>query len=155
MHVLIDGHNLIGKLPDISLADRDDETKLLRRVQQYRARTGRRITVFFDGGVVYKPGSTRKLGGITIRYAPHGITADTLIVTQLRRERNPKEVLVVSSDRAIRHAARLAGVNIMSSDEFARTLAELRTSTTADANDLPLPPEEVDEWLSIFGESGD
>ncbi len=155
MHVLIDGHNLIGKIPDISLSDRDDESKLLRRIQQYRARTGRRVTIFFDNGTIYKPGSTQKLGGITIRYAPHGITADTLIITQLRRERNPKEVLVVSSDRAIQRAAKIARANVMSSTEFARTLSNLRAPTALGKNDSPLPPNEVDEWLSIFGESDD
>lgn len=151
MHVLIDGHNLIGKLPDISLSDRDDEMKLLRRIQQYRARTGQRVTVFFDGGAVYKPGSKQTVGGITIRYAPHGVTADTLIINRLRQERNPKEVLVVSSDRAIQRAAQLARANVMSSTEFSGVLTELRTPAATATDDAPLPPEEVNEWLSIFG----
>jgi len=153
MHVLIDGHNLIGKLSDISLADRDDETKLLRRIQRYRARTGRRVTVFFDGGAVYKPGSTRKIGGITIRYAPHGVTADALIIKQLRRERNPKEVLVVTSDREIQRAAKDVRAKIVSSAEFADILADLLIPPSTANEEPALSPEEVDDWLSIFGQS--
>ncbi len=153
MHVLIDGHNLIGKLPDISLSDRDDETKLLRRIQQYRARTGRRVTVFFDSGMVYKPGSRRKVGGITIRYAPHGVTADTLIINQLRRERNPKEVLVVTSDRAIQRAARLARVEVVSSSAFAQTLSDIQSPPDSTEPEPTLSPDEIENWLSIFGEA--
>lgn len=44
MHWLIDGHNLIGKMPTLHLDDPHDEEKLVQILQQYRARTGHKIT---------------------------------------------------------------------------------------------------------------
>ena len=39
MPLLIDGHNLIGHLPDLSLSDPRDEVKLVARLQAYAARS--------------------------------------------------------------------------------------------------------------------
>ena len=50
MPYLIDGHNLIGSLPGLSLADPEDERKLLDRLQGYARRSRRRMIVFFDQG---------------------------------------------------------------------------------------------------------
>ena len=47
MPLLIDGHNLIAKLPSISLDDPHDETQLVELLRRYRARTGKRIQVIF------------------------------------------------------------------------------------------------------------
>lgn len=154
MFVLIDGHNLIRKLPDISLSDADDEGQLIEKIMRYRARTGRRVTIVFDSGGAYKLSATKQHGGITVRYAPHGITADTLIIKQLRRERNPKEVLVITSDRAIQRVATQVGAQIMLSEAFAAVLADLHMpAATSDADDVHLSDEEIDDWLSLFGET--
>ncbi len=37
MSLIIDGHNLIGILPDIQLDQPDDEPRLLERLRAYRA----------------------------------------------------------------------------------------------------------------------
>ncbi len=47
MPLLIDGHNLIGRLPDLRLDDPDDEAKLVARLRTYCARTRKRITAVF------------------------------------------------------------------------------------------------------------
>ena len=44
MPVLIDGHNLIAKLPGIHLDDPDDEERLVERLRRYQARTGKRFS---------------------------------------------------------------------------------------------------------------
>lgn len=43
MSYIIDGHNLIGVLPDIHLNQPDDEQRLLARLRGYRARIGGQI----------------------------------------------------------------------------------------------------------------
>ncbi len=48
MPLLIDGHNLIGHSPDLSLSDPNDEAKLIARLRRYVARTDRQVTVVFD-----------------------------------------------------------------------------------------------------------
>jgi len=153
--VIIDGHNLIGQMPDIQLDEAHDEDRLLTRLRQYRARTGRTLLVFFDGGSTYKPGQSRTKGGITVRYAPHGVTADQLIINRLQKLTNPQQTLVVSSDRVIQRAAKFARARIMPSAEFAAQLSARRPAKRsrpdADAEaDVRLSDAEVNEWLDLF-----
>lgn len=150
MLVLIDGHNLIGKLSDISLSDVDDETQLLFKLRRYRAKTGRSLIVYFDSGIGFKLGEKKKRGGITVQYAPSGKIADQLIIKRLRQAKNPKELMVVTSDREIQRVARQVGAQVVSSGNFATTLnATPPVETSSEPN---LSDDEIDEWLSIFGE---
>ena len=68
MIVLIDGHNLIGKMSNIKLADVDDEERLILTLGQYRARTGRKVIVIFAPGVGFQLASKQIKGGLTIQY---------------------------------------------------------------------------------------
>ena len=154
MLVLIDGHNLIAKLPDINLNEADDEEKLLLKLRQYRARTGRKIRVVFDPGSSFNLASKRSKGGITVQYAPYGKTADEVIIKRLHKARNPKQILVVTSDRAIERVARGVQARILSSTDFAQALNAPPVSETEET-DVALSKEEVNEWLAIFNNKQD
>ncbi len=151
MLVLVDGHNLIGKLPDISLEDADDEARLITKLRRYRARTGRNIIVFFDSGGSYKAPRKQSKGGISVHYAPRNKTADHLIINYLQKTRDPRHILLVSSDRAIQQVARQVSARIISSTDFSREL-EPRPSLQEDETDVQLSAEEIEAWLSLFGE---
>ncbi len=155
MLVLIDGHNLIGQMPDIDLSEAHDEARLLARLRQYRAKTGRKLIVFFDSGGAYKPAQSRTKGGITVRYAPHGVTADRLIMNHLQKIRNPQQTLVVSSDRAIQRAAAHVRARIVASADFAAQLSARAPAAPKADDDAPLSEAEVDEWLRLFNQTGD
>lgn len=152
MAILIDGHNLIGKMPGLSLDDPNDEEKLLTRLRAYRARTGKRLVVYFDAGAAYQSPARQSKGGITVRWAGSGRQADGLMMRDVRRHRNPRELTVVTSDRAIQHVARQEGARVIDSATFS---AELSRSPITDSrgNDHPLSGEEVEEWLALFGQS--
>ena len=62
MPILIDGHNLIGQMSDLSLADPDDEAKLLQRLRGYRNVANQPITVVFDSGSHYSLPQDRSCG---------------------------------------------------------------------------------------------
>jgi len=151
MLILVDGHNLIAALPDISLAEADDEEKLILKLRRYRARTGRQIAVFFDAGAAFQTAKKKSQGGLKIRYAPHNSTADRLIINRLKKIRNPAEVLVVTSDRAIQQAARRAKVRVMSSAEFVQEL-DILSVTISETQEITLSEEEVEEWLTLFNQ---
>ena len=156
MQWLIDGHNLIGKMPNLRLDDPHDEEKLLEILRQYRARTGDILTVVFDAGHSYQVAKTQKRGGITIQFAPHGRTADQIIMRRLQQVKNPQAVKVVTSDRAIQQAARHAGVRVVASPEFAQTLLSSSTPSEATASekqsDIQLSSDEVESWLELFNQ---
>jgi predicted RNA-binding protein with PIN domain len=150
--ILIDGHNLIGKLPGLSLDDPDDEDQLLVLLKAYRARTGKRIVVYFDPGATYQPPARRSQGGISVRQAGTGQRADDLIMHDLHRHHHPSELTVVTSDRAIQRVARQHRARVIDAATFAQELS--RPPQGEDVLDTPpLSDEEVQEWLAIFGES--
>lgn len=151
MPILIDGHNLIGRLSQLSLQDPDDEEKLVRLLRSYRARTGKAITVVFDPGGTFALSQKRRRGGIETVFAPHGSSADAVIAKRVRRSRNPRDWLVVTSDRDLAETVARQGARVRSAEDFAQELGALRDSTP-DWKDVPLSDEEVEKWLSLFEE---
>jgi predicted RNA-binding protein with PIN domain len=152
MAILIDGHNLIGKMPDLRLEDPTDEEKLLVRLRAYRAHTGKHLVVYFDPGITYQSPARRSRGGISIRQAGTGQRADDLMIRDISRHHNPSELTVVTSDHAIQKVARQYGARVVESSTFA---VELSCSPEKDdASEMPpLSQEEIEEWLAIFGQS--
>lgn len=160
MRYLVDGHNLIGKLPDLSLQDMDDEPKLIQRLHVFAQRIGTPIAVVFDPGSNYVPPQRQSYSDVKASYAKRDKTADQLIITRVRNARNPREITVVTSDRALAGRVRVLGAGVISSDEFVRIMqpadsspdvAELEAEERANVH---LDPKEVDEWLDLFsGES--
>ena len=153
MPILIDGHNLIGRSPALSLQDSDDEMRLVRMLMSYQARTGRAITVVFDPGGAHSLAQTRTHGRITVVFATHGGSADAVITRRVQRSRNASEWLVVTSDRELADTVVRLGARVRSVEAFAEELAGPR-GASPEWKDTPPPPEEVEAWLAEFEERG-
>ncbi|MCR4407088.1 MAG: NYN domain-containing protein [Anaerolineae bacterium] len=150
MLLLIDGHNLIAKLPGISLDDPHDEARLVERLRRYRAHTGKRIVVVFDCGVPAGWSADLSGGGITVIFAAPGKPADRIIIERIRRSRNPRDLAVISSDREVMAVAEEYGARVIPADSFVATLST-PPPTIEERAELKLSPIEVEEWLHIFG----
>jgi predicted RNA-binding protein with PIN domain len=148
MPLLIDGHNLIGKLDDLHLDDPDDEAKLVSRLRAYCARKRKRATVVFDHGL---PGGRSPLsgGGVEVVFASTGRTADGILRERVRRARDPRGLIVVTSDHEIVAAVQAWGARVIRAEEFA---ARLSAPQAAFADDVHLSAKEVKEWLKVFGD---
>ncbi len=157
MHLLIDGHNLIGQMPDISLADPDDEAKLVMRLRRYAtAKRGRQVVVVFDHGVYGHPGRLNGYG-VTCYFARSPQDADTQIIRRLNALERPREWALVTSDRQLVRAARDRGVRVISAQEFAGRLQTpaAKPAPLDEKPDVRLSEAEVEEWLKLFGERPD
>jgi predicted RNA-binding protein with PIN domain len=157
--ILIDGHNLIGRLSTLSLQDPDDEEKLVRMLISHRARTGKRITVVFDPGGGYALSETRRQGGVEIVFAPQGSDADAVIARRVRHNRDPRSCLVVTSDHELAETVTRLGARVRPAEAFAIELGQASDAVqdmTQDAlpleKDTPLTSEEVEAWLALFEE---
>ncbi|MFQ5342516.1 MAG: NYN domain-containing protein [Anaerolineae bacterium] len=152
MKYLIDGHNLIARLPDLSLADPDDEIELIRLLARWRWRhKSPPVTVVFDPGDVAVYGGHRtQQSGIAVQYAPFGSDADAVLIRLIRARRQPAQLAVVTSDREIQAAARQAGARTISAEEFAGELTPPAAAQDDIPRDKPLSPDEVKAWLDIF-----
>lgn len=158
MHYLIDGHNLIARVPGLSLADPDDEAKLVQLLKRWAAAdTRRKVTVIFDKGL---PGGEAKHlsgGGVRALFAPDNRSADALLIRRIEGIDDPAQYTVVTSDGVILRAAQRRRVPTQRSEQFAVAMVNERTFPTAappaaDAHANPrLSPNEVNEWLELFG----
>ncbi|RME47446.1 MAG: hypothetical protein D6791_05820 [Chloroflexi bacterium] len=152
MKYLIDGHNLIAQLPDLSLTDPEDEMKLVRLLARWRWRhKNPPVTVIFDPGESPVYGRRRRRqSGISIRYAPFGSSADILLIRLIEKSRRPAQLTVVSSDREIQLAAQRVGAHVIPADTFAGELTAPAPPREETPRDEPLSPEEVEAWLELF-----
>lgn len=156
MPIIIDGHNLIPKIPGLSLHDADDELHLIELLQVYCQHSRKQVEVFFDNASPGQP-AARSFGLVKARFIREGRSADQAIQDKLTKlGRSARNWTVVSSDRQVLAAARAAHARVLTAEEFWR---EMQTSSRAASSDEKPPnevyPEDLDEWLRLFGEGGE
>ena len=144
---MIDGHNLIGQTPGMSLADPDDEQKLVVLLRGYLARKHKTGTVVFDNG---QPGGS---GGwsnsiLSVVFAPAAGSADASILSRLEKNRDGRGLVLVSDDQRLVLAARRAGAAVRASGEFAREM--LSSPARAHKMEEGLSAAEVEAWEKEF-----
>lgn len=158
MHYLIDGHNVISQLPDISLDDPDDEAKLVLLLRSWIAGgRKRKVTVVFDGGL---PGGTWRYmsrGRLKALFATENQSADAMLVKRVQQAKNPSAHTLVTSDQEILAVAKDRRMPYMTAQAFAQQLQKIESSqesseaTELSAEEKPILNEgELDEWLAIF-----
>ncbi len=151
MPYLIDGHNLIAQMPGLSLADPDDEARLVGWLRRYAARKRQKITVVFDHGI---PGGwSRELstGPVQVVFAGSHTNADRILMERIRESKAPTTIKVVSSDREVRRAAEARRMEVIGSPDFARILlAPPPRQARNPRDDISLSKDEVKEWLRLF-----
>ncbi|MCW5851436.1 MAG: NYN domain-containing protein [Anaerolineae bacterium] len=155
MPLLIDGHNLIGQMSDIRLSDPDDEAKLVARLQSYYRLTREPITVVFDSGGVQGIGRPAAGQGVSVIYAATSEDADSVIRRRVERDRAPRQLTVVSSDRRVTDLALACGAQVVKSRDFARQMDERLNPAGKSAVEEDKPKTtgaDVDYWLGIFKE---
>lgn len=150
MPYLIDGHNVIGQTPGLSLSDPDDEVKLTALVRRWCIREKRKATLIFDGGL---PGGVSKLSNadVTVVFASDKHTiGDDLILNRIRAEKNPAGLIVVSSDQKIVNAAKQRRMTVLSAVEFGKGLLKVKQAEAASTKETGLSKEDLSEWEQLF-----
>lgn len=143
MTLLIDGHNLIGVMPDIDIADPDDEWQLVSRLRGYTTRHKGRLTVVFDAGSGPPPNWNLSGGGVMARFVSPGRTADEEILRLVRSSKRPDQVTVVTNDRELADLVRTAGGQVRSASQFAGQLIPPPASfSPADSAEAALDPQD-------------
>lgn len=154
MPYLIDGHNLIPKIPRLSLQAVDDELQLVELLQEYCRRRRKQVEVYFDSTSSAQT-QVRRLGTVVAHFVRQGRTADEAIRARLARlGRNARNYTVISSDQAVQAAARAARARYLSAEAFADDLATASHHATRETGKNAadtLSAAEVQEWLDVFG----
>ena len=158
MPYLIDGHNLIPKIPGLSLKSINDEIELIERLQDFCRQTGKKAEVYFDNAPAGQA-RAQNYGRVKAHFVRSGRTADQAIIARLDSlGRAAKNWQVVSSDRQVAHSARSYQARVISSEAFAKSLSSMDEKDRSDLevdSDISLDPSEVDEWLDLFEGGGE
>ena len=151
MAYIIDGHNLIPKIRGLRLDLPDDEEALIKILQDFCRLQRKNVEVYFDRAAAGYAGK-RGYGRVTAHFVREGSTADTAIISRLRRlKKGARNATVVSSDHQIISEAKAMGAKLLRSEEFAQLLFESLDSGPEDTGGGPLlSSKEVDEWMDIF-----
>lgn len=147
--LLVDGHNLIGRTPGLSLSrEESSREQVLRRIAAAKGSGGQRVVVVFDGN---RPGSAKEqgFGGVRVVYAPAARSADDEILRRVEAS-NPRTVTVITSDRPLADQALGLGARWESCEAFWSRLHRRRGSIDP-VEKHAADPDEVDEWLAVFG----
>ena len=151
MPYLIDGHNLIPKLPGFSLGEIDDELKLVKWLQVFSREKRKTIDVYFDGALPgFQP--VRKFGMVTAHFVRQGRTADAAIQFRLQQAgKSARNLSVVSSDHQVQASAHFAHAAVISAEDFASDLVACLDQAPNDSDsERPLSPEQIAYWEKRF-----
>ncbi|MBU5443738.1 MULTISPECIES: NYN domain-containing protein [unclassified Paenibacillus] len=129
--LLVDGYNMIGSWPElvelarISLQDARD--RLLERLAEYQAFSGRRVIVVFDAYKVPGLGASYVQSKVEIHFTKEKETADECIerfVRELSRRR--RQIYVATSDSVEQHVAFGQGALRVSARELSIEIEQSR-----------------------------
>ena len=137
MPFLVDGDNLLGTWG----RKRSDAERraVAMELARFGNRENKRVVTIFDGT---RPGATAF--GSDVHFAGSGRSADDLILSMLRGERDQRGWTVVTSDRSLGDQCRWLGARTERCDLFRRRLQNV------DTEQKPEREEDIDYWLEQF-----
>jgi uncharacterized protein len=152
---MIDGHNLIPKVPGLSLRAVDDEIQLIELLQEFCRMQRKQVEVYFDNAPAGQQG-VRRYGSVTAHFVRQGSSADAAIRQRLGRlGKAAPNWTVVSSDEAVQSSARYVRAQVIGSEAFVglmRSSFQGNSAPGIDPGSAPVHPDEVEEWLKLFGD---
>lgn len=125
MWLIVDGYNVLrssGRTAPLKGNNLQAEReRFIEGLGCYRGQRRDKITVVFDG---FRAGmdspTVKKRGGVEVIYSRRGQTADEIIKQMVEQTPNPRDIMVVSSDREISSFVKSLGASVTG----ARSLAD-------------------------------
>ncbi len=147
MPYLIDGHNLIPKIPGLRLDQLDDEQALFFLLDEYFKRIRKKAVVYFDRAS-HSSHSGFSSAYLHAHFVRSPSSADEAILLRLKElGGDARNYTIVTSDHWIADNANALGASVISSDNFARKfLTDHSKPQTKSKNSK----SDIDYWLDIF-----
>ncbi len=146
-HYIIDGNNLIGKIPHLfSLQKKDgheSRQQLAYLLDKFFQGTKLKVSLHFDGYMV----EGVKSGRAKIYYSDNE-PADNLIKQEVTLAKNPKLICVISSDFSVKQFAKKNACTTKTSEEFYR---EIQNKNSTDEEESLKNSISNDEIRKLFG----
>ena len=124
---IIDGNNLIGKLPSLKILQKKDKQgsreKLAFMVDNYFSQKNAKVFLHFDG----HPKEPIRINNASIIYSEN-ISADEKIKSQVGKSKNPRNIIVVTSDNNLAEYSRVCSSTVIKCEEFAKDILHQKDS---------------------------
>jgi predicted RNA-binding protein with PIN domain len=149
---LIDGNNLLGSWGGPAVPG-DGRSEVLRRVAGFCRAKGARAVLVFDGKPFRPELPAQQIGAVSLRFPAEGRDADSLIRDLVDHAPHPRDLVVVTSDKALYSYVRTRGARVLRAHEW-NALARRATCGTrrgAAGGDKPDHEDDVEGWLERFG----
>jgi predicted RNA-binding protein with PIN domain len=150
MPYLVDGNNVmaqtVGWHRDRSKARR----QLIHDLAHFIALQRVKLKVVFDGAPDEEFPEGRKYKGVHIMYARPGSDADSRIMELVSKASYKRDLIVITSDRALSSHVKHQGARIVSSGQFRRLVEECLKRTSSLEKSAQGDRVDVEEWLEFF-----
>ena len=156
MPYLIDGNNVLGSWGGPTGGD-DRREEVVRRVARFCRARGARAVVVFDGRPLRADRPQQDLGPVSVRVPSKGQDADSVIRALVDSAPAPRDLIVVSSDKALYSYARTRGARVLRAHEWngleRATLSGIsERRNPRGSEEKPEREDDIEGWLKTFGE---
>lgn len=147
---LIDGNNVLrSNLEWNKLFEENPENAkdfFMQKLIDYFKDTKNQATVFFDG-FKFTHSFSKLSSNVNIKHSKNKTADETILIT-IQKEKNKKNIVVVTNDIELGSKARLNQCKVISADEFVRNLSSAKKSD----KDKPENPNdsEIQYFLRLF-----
>jgi predicted RNA-binding protein with PIN domain len=145
---IIDGNNLIGKIPLLMNLQKKDRhasrEKLVYMLDRYFIKKKVNVTLHLDGHPANKINSSK----MKIVYSENQ-TADEKIKKQISQSKSPRNIVVVTSDSNLGQFAKVCSSAVVSSEQFSIEIS--KTNSGLDEESIIKSIDNVEEFKRLFG----
>lgn len=122
-HYIIDGNNLIGRIKSFQQLQQKDKQasreRLVNLLNKYFSGKKIKLTLHFDG----HPNLSLSISKGKIEYSKNDIS-DNLIRREIESSKNPRLLILITSDHSLMNFGKVCGCTIISSDEFYKSIEQ-------------------------------
>lgn len=148
-HYIVDGNNVIGKSKELIELQKKNKSfsreKLAFKVSNFVRGKKLKVTIHFDG---FK-NLPINIPNITIVYSDTK-EADSYIRRQIEQSKNPRKLILVSSDHDLQNFARACACEVLPSEDFNKLLNE-QDDNDEENNKIESMNKEINEFKKLFG----
>lgn len=147
-HFIIDGNNLIGRTKILNQLLKKDKQqsreKLAFILSRYFSKRKASVSLHFDGFENEKI----NVSGINIKYS-QSLSADEKIKREIESGKNPRNIILITSDLNLLEFGRVCSCQLLKSEEFAKLIL---SSDSSDEEQNKIDEiNSIEEFRRLFG----
>jgi len=150
MPYIVDGNNVMAQTVGLHQDKAGARRRLIHDLVRFVAVQRIKLKVVFDGAPDEEFPEGRKYKGVHILYARPGSDADSRIMELVTKASHKRDLVIVTSDRALASFVKHQGARTMYSGEFRRLLEDSQKLATPMEKTSHGDNVDVAEWLDFF-----